>query len=78
MYLILDKYTLQKHCKKQPINDGYNPIIRVEAMFKSFHTQSVFDYVASEAYREEPSFQKYISHRADAIRETGKTVDLWK
>ncbi len=53
-------------------------IIRVEAMFKSFHTQSVFDYVVSEAYREEPSFQKYISHRADAIRETGKTVDLWR
>jgi|GEM_PF-53985 len=53
-------------------------IIRVEAMFKTFHTQSVFDYVLSEAYREEPSFQTYISHRADAIRETGKTVDLWK
>ena len=53
-------------------------VIRSEAMFKAFHTQSVFDYVLSEAYKDEPSFQKYISHRADAIRETGKTVDLWK
>ena len=53
-------------------------IIRVEAVFKSFHTQSVFDYVLSEGYKTEPSFQTYISHRADAIRETGKTVDLWK
>lgn len=53
-------------------------IIRIEAMFKAFHTQSVFDYVLSEAYQKEPSFQTYISHRADAIRETGKTVDLWK
>ena len=53
-------------------------IIRIEAMFKAFHTQSVFDYVLSESYLKEPSFQTYISHRADAIRETGKTVDLWK
>lgn len=53
-------------------------VIRIEAMFKSFHTQSVFDYVLSEEYRKEPSFQTYISHRANAIRETGKTVDLWK
>ena len=53
-------------------------IIRIEAMFKAFHTESVFDYVLSEAYKAEPSFQTYISHRADAIRETGETVDLWK
>lgn len=53
-------------------------IIRIEAMFKAFHTESVFDYVLSEAYKTEPSFQTYISHRADAIRETGTTVDLWK
>jgi thioredoxin-related protein len=53
-------------------------IIRIEAMFKAFHTESVFDYVLSEAYKTESSFQTYISHRADAIRETGVTVDLWK
>lgn len=53
-------------------------IIRIEAMFKAFHTESVFDYVISEAYKTDPSFQTYISHRADAIRETGATVDLWK
>ena len=59
-------------------NKQGNEIIRIEAMFKSFHIQSVFDYVASEAYKDEPSFQTYISQRADTIRETGKTVDLWK
>ncbi|PWQ95445.1 thioredoxin family protein [Leucothrix pacifica] len=53
-------------------------VIRIEAMFKSFHTQSVFDYVLSEGYKTQPSFQRYITHRADVIRETGKDVDLWK
>ena len=53
-------------------------IIRMEGMFKSFHTQSIFDYVLSESYHTEPSFQRYITHRADLIRETGKDVDLWK
>lgn len=82
-----DKISAKDWAKKLSIN--YAPsivlfdkqgkeVIRVEAMFKAFHTQSVFDYVLSEAYKDEPSFQTYISHRADAIRETGKTVDLWK
>lgn len=53
-------------------------IIRIEAAFKAFHTQSTFDYVLSDAYKTQPNFQKYISHRADTIRETGKDVDLWK
>jgi len=82
-----DKMSAKEWAKKLAIN--YAPsvvlfdkqgkeIIRIEAMFKAFHTESVFDYVLSESYLEEPSFQTYISHRADAIRETGKTVDLWK
>lgn len=60
----------------------FNPdgeeVIRSEAFFKAFHTQSLFDYVASAAYRNEPSFQRYIAARADHIREQGKTVDIWR
>jgi thioredoxin-related protein len=52
--------------------------MRVEGMLKTFHLQSVLDYVASGTYRTEPSFQRYISARADKIRETGKDVDIWK
>lgn len=59
-------------------NQQGEEIIRMEGMFKSFHTQSIFDYVLSEGYKTEPSFQRYIAHRADVIRETGKDVDLWK
>jgi len=53
-------------------------VIRTEALFKTFHTQSVFDYVLSDAYQTEPSFQRYISHRAEQIQDTGKDVDIWK
>lgn len=53
-------------------------IIRIEGFLKSFHVQSVFDYVLSGEYKAETSFQRYIEHRATAIRNTGKTVDIWK
>ena len=53
-------------------------IIRSDSYFRIFHTQSVMDYVLSEAYRDEPSFQRYISARADTIREKGIDVDIWR
>ena len=46
-------------------------VIRSEALFKTFHTQSMMDYVLSGAWREEPSFQRYVSARADGIRARG-------
>jgi thioredoxin-related protein len=58
--------------------DGDKEIIRIEAFLKTFHVQSVFDYVLSGGYKTETSFQRFIEHRADKIRNTGKTVDLWK
>ena len=51
-------------------------VFRMEAYLKSFHVQSSFDYVASNAYQKEPSFQRFIEHRADAMREKGLTIDL--
>lgn len=53
-------------------------VIRSEGYFKTFHTQSMFDYVDSEAHRSEPEFQRYISDRADRLREQGTDVDIWK
>lgn len=52
-------------------------VIRSEAYFKSFHTQSLLDYVASDAWRSEPSFQRYISNRAEEIQAQGKDVNIW-
>ena len=53
-------------------------VIRSEAWFKIFHTQSLFDYVNSEAFRTEPNFQRYISARADDLIEQGIDVDIWR
>lgn len=52
-------------------------VIRSEAWFKAFHTQSILDYVASDAWREEPSFQRFLSARAEQIRHQGEDVDIW-
>jgi thioredoxin-related protein len=52
-------------------------VIRSEAYFKIFHTQSLFDYVVSGGYRHEPSFQRFISERADKLREQGVDVNIW-
>lgn len=53
-------------------------IIRAEAFFKIFHTQGVFAYVASGGYQQQPSFQRFLSARADHFREQGKDVDIWR
>jgi thioredoxin-related protein len=53
-------------------------VMRIEAMFKSFHVQSILDYVASGAYKQQLSFQRFIQARADRLREQGVAVDLWK
>jgi thioredoxin-related protein len=57
--------------------DAGKEVIRIEALLKSFHVQSVLDYVSSGAYRSQPSLQRFIRERADHLREQGTTVDLW-
>jgi thioredoxin-related protein len=58
--------------------DAGREVMRIEAMLKAFHVQSVMDYVASGAYRTQPSFQRFIQARAERLREGGTVVDLWK
>ena len=53
-------------------------VIRSEAFFKSFHVQSMLDYVLSDSWISEPRFQRYISSRADSIRAQGIDVNIWK
>ena len=53
-------------------------IIRSEAFFKVFHTQGIFAYVAEGGYKTEPNFQRYLSARAEKLREQGKDVDIWR
>lgn len=52
-------------------------VIRTEAMFRTFHTQSIFDYVLTGGYKEQPNFQRYLSDRADRLIEQGIDVNIW-
>ena len=51
---------------------------RAEGYLRPFHLESTLDYVASGAYRSEPSFQRYIQKRADGLRAAGRAVEIWK
>lgn len=53
-------------------------VMRMEAFLKTFHFQSVLDYVSTGAYRKQPSFQRYLQGRADHLRKQGVVIDLWK
>jgi thioredoxin-related protein len=53
-------------------------VFRISAYLRPFHLASSFDYVASGAYRDEPSFQRYIQGRAERMRAQGDRVDLWR
>ena len=57
--------------------DGGREVFRIEAYLRPFHLAAALDYVASRAYRVEPSFQRYLQARAERLRERGATVDLW-
>ncbi len=52
-------------------------VMRISAFIKTFHFQSVYAYVLEKAYLREPEFQRYISARAEHIRESGFDTDIW-
>ncbi len=53
-------------------------VIRSEAYFKKFHTAGLFQYVSSEAYMDQPNFQRYLSELADHLIEQGIDVNIWE
>lgn len=57
-------------------NDKGEEVFRSDAYLKAFHVQSVMDYVASGAYKEQSNFQRYIDTRADRLREQGVEINL--
>ncbi len=52
-------------------------VMRISGFIKSFHFQSVYDYVYEKAYLTEPSFQRYIAARGERIRAAGFNTDIW-
>jgi len=53
-------------------------VFRVDAYLKSFHIQSVMDYVSSSAYKTQTNFQRYIDDRANKLESQGMHIDLMK
>ncbi|MCW9014421.1 MAG: thioredoxin fold domain-containing protein [Gammaproteobacteria bacterium] len=51
-------------------------VFRTEAYLRSFHIQSIMDYVATGAYKTQANFQRYIDDRAHKLREKGIEVDI--
>ena len=58
------------------LNDAGEEVFRTEAYVRSFHVQSIMDYVANGAYKTQPNFQRYIDDRAHKLREMGIEVDI--
>jgi len=52
-------------------------VMRTDGFLKTFHLQTVFDYVLTAGYEKEPNFQRYLSARSEALREKGIDVDIW-
>ena len=53
-------------------------VFRIAGYLRPFHLAGSFRYVADGAYRNEPSFQRYLQQRAEALRARGERVDLWQ
>jgi thioredoxin-related protein len=51
---------------------------RVESYLRPFHLAAALDYVASGAWRTQPSFQRFVQGRVEGRRDRGERVDLWK
>ena len=45
--------------------------------FKPFHHLSTLEYVATDGYKEQPNFQRWLQAKADHMREQGEEVNLW-
>jgi thioredoxin-related protein len=52
-------------------------VLRIDSFVRPFHIAAALDYVASGAYRKEPSFQRYLQAHAERLRSRGVRVDLW-
>lgn len=58
--------------------DQGREVIRSEAFFKTFHTQGILEYCRSGDYKDQPSFQRWLTARADHLREQGLDVNIWE
>lgn len=53
-------------------------VFMLPGYFKPFHHMTSLEYVASDAYKEQPNFQRWLQTRADRLREEGQEVTVWE
>lgn len=53
-------------------------VFRTEAYLRAFHQQTAMSYVHTGAYKQQPSFQRYVQAYADDLRARGIEVDIMK
>jgi thioredoxin-related protein len=58
--------------------DRGKEVLRIDSYVRPFHFAAALDYVASGAYRSEPSLQRFVQARGERMRGRGEQVDLWK
>jgi len=51
-------------------------VFRTEAYLRTFHVHGAIDYVVSQAYRWQPSFQRFLQHRTEMLEARGVPVGL--
>lgn len=59
-------------------DDTGREVFRLEAYLRPFHFASSFEYVGSGAFRKEPEFQRFLQHKAEAIKQGGGKLELWR
>jgi thioredoxin-related protein len=59
------------------IDEKGEEVVRMPGYFKPFHFKHLFVYAAEKGYLKEPNFQRWLSAKADEMREQGKEVKLW-
>jgi thioredoxin-related protein len=59
-------------------DDAARQVFRIDAYLRPFHFASALEYVATGAYRSEPSFQRFVQARAERKRAAGERADLWE
>ena len=57
-------------------DSGGREVFRTEAYLKAFHVQGALDYVATGAYQRQPSFQRFLQARTDALHARGIDVEM--
>ena len=57
-------------------SSDHEEVIRSESWLRRFHTRTMFEYTLTDAWKEQPSFQRFIRAKADEIRESGGDVSI--